>query len=125
MANAKLLLNELSTQKPKKKKKKKLDEIEALEIEKVKRKVPLWIKKQTQYNYKILNTFMKLSNNNKHSISPRLLEMHCNIEPKIFLTNFNLLKTISEKNHGKVFSQKEGQIKLWEPIEPIVLNYFQ
>ena len=126
MANTKLLLNELETVKLKKKKKKKLDEdIQSNEIEKVKRKVPLWLKKQNQYNYKILNTFMNLSNNNKHTISTRLLEMHSNLDPKIFLSNYNLMKTISEKNHGKIFSEKDGQVSLWEPIEEIVVKYFK
>jgi len=126
MANAKLLLNELETVKLKKKKKYKQNEnTQALEVEKVKRKVPLWLKKQNQYNYKILNTFMSLSNNNKHTISTRLLEMHCNIDPKVFLSNYNLLKTVSEKNHGKVFSEKDGQVTLWEPIKEIVMEYFK
>lgn len=127
ITESKYLLNELEHIKLKKKKKKKLnEEIEKNEIEKIKRKVPLWLKKPNQYNYKILKTFMNLSNNNNHTISVRLLETHCKIDnPKIFLSNYNLLKTISEKNHGKIFVEKDGQISLWKPIEEIVCQYFQ
>lgn len=125
MINTKLLLNELENIKLKKKSYKRNEQTEALEVEKVKRKLPLWLKKQNQYNYKILNTFMNLSNNNNHTISTRLLEMHCNLDPKVFLSNYNILKTISEKNHGKVFSENNGQVSLWKPVEEIIVKYFK
>ncbi len=126
MANTKYLLNELETVKLKKKKKKPQEDAQSFEIEKVKRKVPLWLKKTNQYNYKILNTFMSLSNNNNHTINVTTLEAHCNInDPKKFLSNYNLLKTISEKNHGKVFVEKDGQVSLWKPVEEIVVSYFK
>jgi len=97
-----------------------------LEIEKVKRKVALWLNKKNQYNYKILKSFMDLSNNNKYFVNINTLETHCNINnAKVFLTNYNLLKSISEKNHAKVFQEKDGQICLWEPISTIVIDYFK
>jgi hypothetical protein len=50
--------------------------------------------------------------------------MHSNIEPKVFLSNYNILKTISEKNHGKVFTEENEQISLWKPVEEIIVKYF-
>jgi cell fate (sporulation/competence/biofilm development) regulator YmcA (YheA/YmcA/DUF963 family) len=127
MSNIKYLQKEIENFKLKKKNKKGLDtEIEINEIEKVKRKVPLWLNKKTQYNYKILKTFMDLSNNNSHYVNVTTLESHCGInDSKKFLSNYNLLKTISEKNHAKVFQEKNGQIHLWSPISEIVVNYFE
>jgi len=127
MSNIKYLQTEINNFKFKKKKKKKFDtEIEEIEIEKVKRKVPLWLNKKNQFNYKILKTFMDLSNNNSHYVNVATLESHCGInDSKKFLSNYNLLKTISEKNHGKVFQEKNGQISLWNPISDIVINYFK
>jgi len=127
MSNIKYLQTEINNFKFKKKKKKKFDtEIEEIEIEKVKRKVPLWLNKKNQFNYKILKTFMDLSNNNSHYVNVSTLESHCGIsDSKKFLSNYNLLKTISEKNHGKVFQEKNGQISLWNPISDIVINYFK
>jgi len=127
LTDTKYLLNELENVKLKKKKKKKIDEdIQKNEIEKVKRKVPLWISKPNQYNYKILKTFMNFSNNNNHTIAVTTLEAHCGINnSKKFLSNYNLLKTISEKNHGKVFSEKDGQVSLWKPVADIVKDFFK
>lgn len=127
MSNIKHLQNQLDGYKLKKKKQKKLlNEIQEHEIEKVKRKVPLWINKKNQYNYKILKTFMDLSNNNNHYVNVATLESHCGIDDsKKFLSNYNLLKTISEKNHGKVFEEKNGQVNLWEPVSKIVIECFE
>lgn len=127
MGNIKYLQNEMDNLKFKKKKKKKIDaEIEENEIVKVKRKVPMWLNKPNQFNYKILKTFMDLSNNNSHYVNVTTLEVHSNIkDPRKFLSNYNLLKTISEKNHAKVFQEKDGQITLWNPISEIVVNYFK
>ena len=126
LADIRYLQNEIENNKYIKKRKKKID-IEKVnnEVEKVKRKVPLWLEKTNQLNYKILKTFMNLSNNNSHYVNITTLESHSKIEdPKKFLSNYNLLKTISEKNHAKVFQEKNGQVTLWEPVSEIVIKYF-
>jgi len=126
MSNLKYLQTEIDKYKLQKKKIKKQDyEIVENEIEKVKRKVPLWLQKKNQYSYKILKKFMDLSNNNKHYVNIITLEKHCDISnPKIFLSHYNLLKGISEKNHAKVFQQNNEQIRLWEPVADIIIEYF-
>lgn len=67
---------------------------------------------------------MLLSNNNKNPISISLLESNLEIEPNKFLSNFNQMKTISEKNHAKVFSEEHGKIKLWEPVAEFIAQLY-
>ena len=127
LADIRYLQNDIENNKYIKKKKKKIDtEKINNEVEKVKRKVPLWLEKPNQLNYKILKTYMNLSNNNSHYVNITTLESHSKInDPKKFLANYNLLKTISEKNHAKVFEEKNGQVTLWNPVSEIIENYFK
>ena len=127
LADIRYLQNDIENNKYIKKKKKKIDtEKVNNEVEKVKRKVPLWLEKPNQLNYKILKTYMDLSNNNSHYVNITTLESHSKInDPKKFLANYNLLKTISEKNHAKVFEEKNGQVTLWNPVSEIIENYFK
>lgn len=91
------------------------------EIDKVKRKVPKWMKKTHQYNYLILKAFMDISDNNEHRITVDELEEYVNIGQS-FLANYNNLKTISHKNHGKVFDEIDREIELWEPVAEFIAN---
>jgi hypothetical protein len=34
------------------------------------------------------------------------------------------MKIISEKNHGKIFNEENGQVTLWEPIKDFVINQY-
>lgn len=94
------------------------------EIKKVKRKVPKWMKKTHQYNYKILEAYMTLSNNNLHPIHLDELEDYVDIGT-VFLGHYNGLKTISEKNHAKVFNEIDRMVKLWEPVAEFIMELFQ
>jgi len=98
---------------------------ESAEIQKVYRKVPRWLNNPSQYNYKILTTFMKLSDNNSKLISVSLLEKHSNIESSKFTSHFNQMKIISERNHAKVFEESYGEVKLWEPIADFIVKLYQ
>ncbi|SFV70207.1 hypothetical protein MNB_SV-3-765 [hydrothermal vent metagenome] len=93
------------------------------EIVKVKRKVPKWMKKTDQYNYLILKAFMDISDNNEHRVSVDELEEYVDIG-KAFLANYNNLKTISAKNHGKVFDEINREIELWEPVSEFIEELF-
>lgn len=127
LANTKYLEHEIEKNFDlKKKKKKPKEELEELEIKKVKRRVPKWKEKKNQMNYKILKAFIDLSNNGKHSVNVISLERYLDLkDPKKFLGHYNQLKTISAKNHGKVFSENNGQINLWEPIEDFIIKSFE
>ena len=93
------------------------------EIAKVKRKVPKWMKKTHQYNYLILKAFMDISDYNEHRVSVEELEEYVDIG-QAFLANYNNLKTISEKNHGKVFDEIDGEVELWEPVAEFIEGVF-
>ena len=94
------------------------------EIAKVKRKVPKWMKKTHQYNYLILKAFMDISDNNEHRVSVEELEEYVNIG-QAFLANYNNLKTISEKNHAKVFEEVDRMVGLWEPVAEFIVKEFE
>lgn len=99
--------------------------LEEQEIQKVHRKVPRWLNNKTQYNYKILTTFMNLSNNNSMPISVSILERYSNIEDNKFLSHFNQMKTISKRNHAKVFEEIYGEVKLWEPVSEFIVQLYK
>lgn len=99
-------------------------DIDEDEIEKVKRKVPKWMKKTHQYNYQILKAYMDLSNNNLTPIKVGTLEKYVDIG-KVFLGHYNGMKTISEKNHGKVFNELDRKVKLWEPVAEFIEGIFK
>ena len=98
---------------------------ESEEIQKVQRKVPRWLNNPSQYNYKILTTFMQLSNNNSMPISISLLEKHSNMENSKFVSHFNQMKIISEKNHAKVFDESFGEVKLWDPVANFIVKLYE
>ncbi len=98
---------------------------ESEEIKKVHRKIPRWLNNPSQYNYKILTTFMQLSNNNSIPVSVSLLEKHSNIKNNKFVSHFNQMKIISEKNHAKVFDESYGEVKLWEPVADFIVKLYE
>ena len=95
------------------------------EIDKVKRKVPKWLKKTHQSNFKILETYMKLSNNNEVTVNINELKKQSKIEPKIFVGHYNGMKTISKKNHSKVFEESHKEVSLWKPIARFIEELFE
>ena len=126
MGNTKLLLKKFQEKESLNSNVRDETKLESKEIKKIKRKVPLWLKRQHQKNYKILSTFMNLSENNKNLISLSLLEKHSNFESsKEFYSHYNQMKIIAQKAHGKVFQEENGQVKLWKPIEDFIINLFE
>ena len=102
-------------------KKDSLTEIEIQEIERVESRVPGWFKKREQYNAIILHAFMKLSDGNKFPVDINELEEETKLKEK-FKSNYNQMKRIFDKNHAKVFEEKNGYIKLWKPVEEFIIN---
>lgn len=95
------------------------------EIDRVKRKIPSWFSKPNQYNHKILVAFLKLSNKNETSVNLNDLEKASGMDPHKFKTNFNQMKIISYKNHGKVFSELNENVTLWEPLAKYIVNEYE
>lgn len=96
------------------------------EIKRVRKKIPSWFSKPNQYNHKILVAYMKLSNKNKDTITMEVLEKEAGLKnSQVFISNFNQMKIISYKNHGKVFIEENGIIKLWEPVADFIVNEYE
>lgn len=101
------------------------DDKEAIEVDKVKRKVPKWLNSQGQICTTILTQFMRLSENGKKGVSrEELKEASENLGVNDFMGNFNQMKNFGEKNHAKVFSEDNYIITLWEPISDFVKIHF-
>ena len=99
------------------------------EIKKVRRRVPGWKRKPDQVNSKILGLFMELSDNGKNGIFLDVLfdefETKYPEEISLFVRNYNQMKNISEKNHGKVFSEDEEKtVWLWEPVKEFIIETY-
>jgi len=126
IGNAKSLLNELQHSNKKAYHQTK-DETETKlnAIEKVQKRVPLWLTRPHQKNYKILVTYMALSENDKHSILLSLLEKNSGLDSKEFTSHYNQMKSFAEKAHGKVFEEKNGHVRLWKPIAGFVIEQFK
>jgi len=95
------------------------------EIKKVKRKVPLWMKRQHQYNYIILSTYMKISNNDEAPILLSSLEKESGMNSMLFYRHYNLMKNIFEKNHAKVFVEENEKVSLWSPVTEFIIETFK
>jgi hypothetical protein len=95
------------------------------EIAKVKRKVPKWMKKTQQYNYRILKAYMDISNFNENPVLVDELQKYSNIDAKTFLGHYNGMKTISAKNHGKIFEEIDKKVELWEPVAEFIEGVFE
>jgi len=92
------------------------------EINKIHRKLPIWARRQHQINSKILTLYLKLEKEGISNITEKMLMERYNNQQE-FYRNFPQMKTISDKNHGKVFEVENGIVKIWEPIRDIVEEY--
>ncbi len=102
------------------------DDKEAIEIDKVKRKVPKWLNSQDQICTTILTQFMQLSENGKKGVSREELKKASeNHGVNDFMGNFNQMNNFGEKNHAKVFTEVGHIISLWEPVSEFVKVQFE
>ncbi len=96
-------------------------EIDA-EIKKVKRRTSRWFKNPSQYNSTILIGFLELSEK-QSQVSTSILRNKCQLVND-FEGNYNQMKNFGEKNHGKVFEEKDGIINLWEPVQEHIIALY-
>ncbi|MDP3837390.1 MAG: hypothetical protein Q8Q54_00545 [Methylococcales bacterium] len=92
------------------------------EINKVSSRLKLWAKRPDQINSRILNAFLKLERSGLTVITENALKGELS-ELNSFESNFVQMKTIAERNHGKVFEQNGDEVTLWQPIIPYVRQY--
>ncbi len=94
------------------------------EIKKVRNRIPRWFRNRSQYNSTILLTYLELSEEHGEEINVEYLKSMC---PSIkdFYGNYNQMKNFGEKNHGKVFEERNGYITLWNPIKEDILKLYK
>lgn len=99
---------------------------EAIEIEKVNRKIPHWINRPNQINSHILRLYMELSKNDASPIhKDQFKEAFEQSSAKPFDSNYNQMKNFGRKNHAKVFSEdNNGYIRLWHPVSAYIKDLF-
>jgi len=90
------------------------------EIEKIERKSNRWFLNMDQINSKILYAFIRLYKQNNGTVTYEQLKKEANIPT--FKENFDQMKNIGEKNHGKIFEQNGQNIYLWKEVEDIILK---
>jgi hypothetical protein len=95
---------------------------EETEINKVQRRLKLWSNRPDQINHRILKAYLELEQNGLSEITETDLRNALGSE-ETFDSNFNQMKNISEKNHGKVFEQIGELVRIWPPVEPYVRNF--
>lgn len=125
MTDSKKLLDEVENKKIIKSSSPTIERTEEEEIKRVKRKIPSWFSKPEQYNHKILVAYLKLSNKNQNPVALNDLEQQSGFSDKHkFRTNFNQMKILSYKNHGKVFTEINGVVSLWEPLAEFIVEEY-
>lgn len=92
------------------------------EINKIQHRLVRWAKNQQQINSKILTLYLKLEEKGFSNITEQMLMDEYNNHQE-FYRNFPQMKTISAKNHGKVFEVQNGVVTIWEPVRHIVQEY--
>ena len=94
------------------------------EINKVARRLKMWAKseRQNQYNAKILNAYLTLAREGRQNITENDL-YGATGEESWFWPNFNQMKTIADRNHGKVFDVDGQFVNIWPSVMPSVKAY--
>ena len=95
----------------------------AIEIAKVRRRVPRWFKNPSQYNSTILNAFLELYDQ-QNQVAVQMLRNKCQTVND-FEGNYNQMKNFGEKNHGKVFEETNGIVTLWKPVKEFILELYK
>ena len=93
-----------------------------IEVEKITRRLPRWFRNQSQYNSTILLNYLILSEQ-VQNVSVEALKNKCT-SMKDFEGNYNQMKNFGEKNHGKVFEERDGRVTLWEPVKDYILKLY-
>lgn len=93
------------------------------EVDKVTSRLPKWFNNTWQYNSQVLYAYLRLYEPSVGYVSYNDLRKEANIG-NAFTTNYNQMKIIAEKNHGKVFEQVGDKVYLWENVKDLVLRMY-
>lgn len=100
-----------------------MKEMDALEIDKIYRKIPRWFRNPTQINSQILIKYLELAKKGKPVKIDELSEKCKHIQT--FQSNLAQMCYSSDKNNAKIF-RKDGQyLYLERVIQDYVLNLYK
>ena len=92
------------------------------EIDKLTKRIPLWLKKPDQCNSQILIRYLGILNGNEFLNFNEFKEICTDINR--FDSNFAQMSKITKKNHGRVFELIGTNLFLWEPIKKFVFEEY-
>jgi len=84
------------------------------EINKVANRITGWANNPNQINARILKSFLTLKREVGGRVTVEMLETEYG--DANFSTNFTQMKTISARNHGKVFEVNGNLVEIWPPV---------
>ena len=96
---------------------------ERAEVKKVARRLPVWAKRPTQINAKILTAYLRLEQTTGVPVTVAALKKKLPDIPT-FDSNFVQMCVIAERNHAKVFEKKGDEVFIWPPVEDLVRELF-
>ena len=92
------------------------------EINKVKRRLGLWVKRPGQINARILTAYLKLERSGSTKITEADLKSELRDEAT-FESNFLQMRILADKNHGKIFETYGDRVTLWPPVVPAIREF--
>ena len=101
---------------------------EAKEVAKVKNRLQRWANNPKQINSQILTAYLQLQQSGISSIREKQLKdqyVKLGGDEARFYKNYPQMKSISERNHGKVFDENNGVISIWARVEDLVDTFFK
>lgn len=101
---------------------------EEIEIEKVGRRIPKWIRNPHQINAAILNSYMELSQNGTLPVAIEKLQSACESKGvDKFIGHYNQMRNFGIRNHAKVFMQPKysGLVYLWPPVATFIKGLYK
>ncbi|MCR5319434.1 MAG: hypothetical protein K6E22_14535 [Treponema sp.] len=100
------------------------DDAEAREICKVQNRLPRWFKHPEQNNSRILYAYLRLYDSNSKFVLYDDLKKESALDSN-FNGNFDQMKNLGRKNHGKIFEQNGDKIYLWDKVKDFVLEMYE
>ena len=106
-----------------------LHDVNNPEIKKVEHRLKLWANRPHQINHRILRKWLELDEKGfeitEGMLADEIVKAGLDGGYNSFYTNFAQMKTIADRNHGKVFDLEDGLVIIWSPVRGAVLDFKQ
>lgn len=92
------------------------------------KRIPRWAKNRDQINHKILRAYLLLKEENDQ-VTVFDIERLCldrerpDTYAPTFRNNYAQMKIETPKSTGKVFEEQNGFVRIWERVEPTLMQY--